>query len=407
MRTAGALLLLFVLTFGVRYVYVFHVQHDYDKYPVSIDNWAAIAQSLAEGQGFAVRSNRTGEMEPVAYRPPIYPIFLSLVYRVTGVSERAGLITQCVLDGVTAVLIVLLGAAVFGRFAAGYLAGLFFCFYYPEWKVVIRLFGTPIYVTMITLTLLQLWRSVNRPVAREFLVAGILCGLTSLTRPTGALLLPVILAWLWLATPKVARVRLLALMALGFCVTMSPWVARNYAVFGEYVPFDTNGGGNLLIGALGLRIYVPESEYPPEVRAQVEGKSEFDKDRILRRVAVRRILADPWGHTERSAKRLVMFFFRLPDPETNWIPTAKSLVGGGAIYLLAFLGWWLAPPGKTRSFLGLLGLLTLYTGLLHAQIVAQARLFFPVLPCLTVMAGGAVTTLAVRIQRFRLRPRAA
>ncbi len=400
-RIAAAAAVLFLLTFAIRYYHTFHRPHDYDRVPVAVDNWAAIAQSLVEGHGYAVRSNLTGEMIPVAYRPPLYPLFLAGVFRVAGVSEHAGLLAGLALDGLVAVVILLVGWLASGRIWTGILAGLFYTFHFPEWNDVVRLLGTPIYTLLVGVLLLVLWGTLVRPSARRFAATGLVTGLIGLARPTGPFILLVVLAWLWFAIPvsRGQRLRWLGGTLLCFLLVLSPWVVRNYAVFGKLVLSDTNGGINLYLSTLGATPYQPRSVYPAELQARLANVNEFEADRIQREEAIRNILADPASYARLCAKRLIMFFFRLRSPESDWIPTPKSVLMGGPFYLLAFLGWW-RTKGRQRTFATFLALFVLYTALLHVPIMAQPRLFFPVLPCLAPLAAMGVQVLL----RFFRRP---
>lgn len=390
----AAAAVLFLLTFGVRYVHTFHRPHDYDRTPVAVDNWAAIAQSLVEGHGYAVRSNLTGEMTPVAYRPPLYTLFLAGVFSVAGVSEHAGLVAGLVLDGLVAVIILLVGRLASGRTWTGILAGLIYAFYSPEWNDVVRLYGTPIYTLLVGVLLLAIWGTLAHPSARRFAATGLVLGLIGLARPTGPFMLPLVLVWLWFAIPvsRGRRLRWLGGTLLCFLLVLSPWVVRNYAVFGKVMLSDTNGGDNLYIGATGVSVYQPRSAYPAEVQARLANVDEFEADRILREEAVTRILADPAAYARLCAKRLVMFFFRLRSPETDWVPAPKWLLAGGVFYLLAFLGWW-RTTGRQRTFATFLALFVLYTALLHVPLVVQPRLFFPVLPCLAPLVAMGIQAL--------------
>ena len=141
------------------------------------------------------------------------------------------------------------GVARLGADLDGSPGRLFYAFHFPEWNDVVRLYGTPIYTLLIGVLLLVLWGTLVRPSARRFAAIGLVTGLIGLARPTGPFILLVVLAWLWFAIPlnRGRRLRWLGGTLLCFLLVLSPWVVRNYAVFGKLMLSDTNGGGNLYI----------------------------------------------------------------------------------------------------------------------------------------------------------------
>lgn len=77
------------------------------------------------------------------------------------------------------------------------------------------------------------------------LLAGVLLGASALLRPS--LLPALVVAVLFLAaTPQPVRFRLeaIVLLLVGFALLVSPWIARNYVIFNEFVMISTNGGDN-------------------------------------------------------------------------------------------------------------------------------------------------------------------
>jgi hypothetical protein len=84
-----------------------------DAPPTADDrDYDQLAVSLSEGAGYTIQGTF------ISFRPPLYPAFLSLVYRVAGRDYAAARIAQAGLAAITAWLTFLLGARVFGTFGA-------------------------------------------------------------------------------------------------------------------------------------------------------------------------------------------------------------------------------------------------------------------------------------------------
>lgn len=388
---------LILLTVAIRLATIVVAPANEAEFPVRIDYWAEIAHQLAQGRGFSLGG--ATDPEPTASRVPLYPLTLSLVYRLTGGSDRAGLVFQGLLDGCTAWLLMRLGRRI-GRAREGLFAALGWALYVPQWRMSQRLWAEPFYTVVGVLLLLAVAAAERQPSRRKLLVVGVLAGALTLSRPIGLLALPIVAAWL-ASRSKPAR-RHLALILLGFGVTMLPWVARNTVQMNAFVPLDTTGGFNLYVGTFGAQYYVPMSQFDPEVLARLEGRSTTETDRILRDAAVRRILADPMGHVRRMGRKLTAFFFGFRDPDRDRVPTLETLAVGLLLYPLALVGWWrLRRAGVAMADL----LLALPVGiaLAHAQIVSQMRMMLPVLPCLLLLAGAGVAGLVGRAGAARQR----
>ncbi len=81
------------------------------------------------------------------------------------------------------------------------------------------------------------------------ILAGIFWGLASLVRSVPYPLTPFVGVFLFLVWPNKRKGLLAGLIFfLAAMVTLSPWIIRNYKVFGHFVAVDTMGGLNLYMG---------------------------------------------------------------------------------------------------------------------------------------------------------------
>jgi hypothetical protein len=180
---------------------------------------------------------QTLETGPTAHLAPAFPLYLSLLMDRFGAGWQAlsaihysavfaAALTVALLPFVSRLigfgLIPGLIASALWLFATPYLT--------PTWEAVYASLGT-LAATAIA------WRYAARPSLPAAFALGLASGALLLIAPS---FLPVLAAWLaWLAYRRTPRLAIV--LAVALAVT-APWMIRNYAVFGGFIPFRTNFG---------------------------------------------------------------------------------------------------------------------------------------------------------------------
>jgi 4-amino-4-deoxy-L-arabinose transferase-like glycosyltransferase len=216
-----------------------HDARDYDR----------AARSIASGEGWPLSHGRA-----TTFRPPAYPVLLAGVYKATGVaraSQHDRVVPARILGIVVGTLIVALIGVVawqlWGRRVA-LLAMAGGAVYFPLILVGASVMSEPLFAALLLGALaaaIQHRRSTHH--WRWVVVAGVLAGLTCLTRANAlVLLLPLALA-VWTVRPRftvraLAAPALLVLLAL---LTVSPWTIRNALTFHRFIPVSTQLGSTL------------------------------------------------------------------------------------------------------------------------------------------------------------------
>jgi 4-amino-4-deoxy-L-arabinose transferase-like glycosyltransferase len=225
-RAAGVTAGLAVLAAIVRLLYWFSMR---DR-PLSSDagQYHEIATHLAEGLGYSHQIPQI-ELHPTAFRPPLYPMLLSLLYRVTGPSQGAGRALAVVIGVAAVVATVLIVRRHAGHLAAA-VAGLAVALYPP-------LVANDTVTLTEGFSALLLILLIDAVLRDRAVWAGVWCGLLVLTRPSAQFL--IVLVAVWLAT-RIGWRRGLAAAAVTVAV-VAPWVVRNQVVLGAPVIVTTNG----------------------------------------------------------------------------------------------------------------------------------------------------------------------
>ncbi len=207
------------------------------------DDYHRHGVSIAAGDGFP-ESVIAASGGPSAFRPPGYPFLLGGVYAVFGDSVTAGRVLGAVLGALTVLLTFLVGRRLFedrvATVAAAVVAVL------PPLAVLQTALlseGAFLVAELLAVLAVLLLRESERPVGWAVL-AGVLAGVVTLTRPNGALILIPLALGAWVLRPRGA-LRSLALPATVVAcaaLTCAPWAIRNTDAFDDFVPLTTQSG---------------------------------------------------------------------------------------------------------------------------------------------------------------------
>lgn len=279
------LILVLSLTFFFRVYYSFSLEKRLDSLVVAdMRTYDLLAKNLIENNIYGFRE---GPWPWRSYRPPLYPFFVSIIYRAAGYSYPAVRLVQAFLAVLSCLLlfsiardragteVALVAAFLFaGDFSLIHLSGLFL--------------SENLYLPLSLVNILLLERGFREKSLPPFIGAGVAGGLAALCRPT-------ILPFLFLSglvpvfftitskfkysgrvysterqnpdksgwerklyhrdnyrsTGRGSIRRMLSgwLLMLFFAgLTICPWTARNYRIHRSFVPISTNGGAMLWMG---------------------------------------------------------------------------------------------------------------------------------------------------------------
>jgi 4-amino-4-deoxy-L-arabinose transferase-like glycosyltransferase len=243
-----------VLAAVLRFVYLREVRAAPDFAFPQVD--AEFHDYWARGLAFGTWELPAGKGDPRIqespfFRPPGYPYFLAVIYKLAGPDYLTPRVVQ-VLLGLGNVLLAFwlvrkwLGQSV--ALVAALLMGTYWIFIYYEGEFL----ETPLMVCCTLLLLGLLFGWTERITFRRALAAGLVLGLSSLVRPNALIFLPAIAGWAyWIGrrqpTRRSFRLALGGLL-LGCAVMILPATIRNYTVSGQPVLITSNAGINLYMG---------------------------------------------------------------------------------------------------------------------------------------------------------------
>lgn len=299
-----------------------------------------IAWNMASGKGFSYFKEgkfiRTAQIVG-----PLYPILLSLTYRWGGHRPEPMRLLQCLLGVVLCWALYQLGRSLFHPTAGILAAGIGAV--YPL-MVRYSYFGGPAFLLtenlslpLLALSTLALIQVSRRPSLFSQTIAGLLLGLTVLTRAT-MLIFPLALL-IWLAALRQWPWRKVLFVWIGVTLTMfltiAPWTWRNFQVFHRFVPISTHGGANFWYSNNpGAKGGSHESPLPEHLSRQ-RWTTEADFERLAYRAGWEALKADPGRIPGLFLKKAVVFWMPLADTKDwrmNW--------AFGWVALWAVIGFW-------------------------------------------------------------------
>jgi len=385
------------------------------------------AQLIASGVGMGPRP---------FFRAPLYYYLLGGLYAVFGVNIALARLLGCLLGAATCYLVARLGVAL-GGLGVGLLAGLLMAFYWPLIYFDNLLLTVGLEVFLDVLLLLLLLRVATGDLAsrggeggslRWLLAAGVVWGLSAITRPNVLAFAPGVALWLWLGMPRgvPAWRKLLGLLvlAVGAAAAILPVTIRNRVVGGEWVLIATNGGVNFYIGnnprSDGIAAIVPGTR--PDWQGGYEDThripelelgrklSEGEVSRYWRDRAVAWIRAEPlawlkltlhkfrlfWSPVEIGNNQSISFFARLsPISAIYWI--GFPVLACPAVAGIALVG------RRWRTWALPVLFLLLYMGSV-VLFFCPARYRLPIVPVLALLAAQGAIRLVEALRTRRAKP---
>jgi hypothetical protein len=335
---------------------------------------------------------------PTSFRAPLYPAFLAVVYFVNGTDFSrffAARLAQAIFLGAPlAPLTYLVSKNLFpdddtsARFSAWLVAA------YPLLLVYPLGLGTenPFFILLLA-SFLFLLKSIEQPTTLNFVLAGVLLGLTALTRSVILAFAGLAVLWIWFS---LNQKRGAILTALALALTVSPWMIRNSLLHQKPTGIETSMGYNLYLGyhpdGNGSFVFGPSLDLLPIL-------DDAERDRIGTEKAFEFIRAEPERFIPLAVNRLG-FFFGLEKRVLMYF-YGNNLIGFVPLPLLLAISAILLLPFVLISTCAALGLSLLewkpghvLLGLLfigyitpHVFILAEDRFHLALVPYFAILAA--------------------
>lgn len=371
-----------------------------EKFP---DWYDLIAMNLAEGNGYRFYPDTTETM----LRTPGWVLVLAGIFSLFGYSLTAAKVFNLFFSIATASLVFFLGK----RITKSHRLGLFaatITFLHPAILVADSRGGVESFFTVaIVALMLLIHRALETEAKRDYLFSGIALGVVLLIKSTPALFPPFLFLYLLGRRPSVSLVRhaglRMAVMALAAFTVLSPWIVRNYALSGNFVPTMSVGGMAAFTGQ-----YIAAHRNSGKEQYVLDGEAAAEMDIVAQQTGLR---FKPGYYPQfYSIADEVRFYGQLGDIVKQryvdqpallleaigvnargfWIQgrTAKATALNMVLVLplLAMAIWGAYAGWRQRLTVGpiLLFIGTFFAA--HIGILGQARYHVPLIPFLAILA---------------------
>lgn len=313
-----------------------------------------IASALATGRGYSDPFH--GHTGPTAWIAPLYPYLLAGVFKIAGVYTRSAawitLTMNSFFSALTCLTVHEIADRIFGRKTAVWSAWLWALLPYAlqyavrwPWETCLATWLLS-YTVVLSLRMKRIGHDPTLPegmTSRNWARFGFTWGLLALSNPSVLLFLPFSGLWLllWPGQPKRPWVQA-AFAGTIFWLMLTPWIVRNYEVFGEFIPLRSNFGVEFHLGngpdATGMwKFWQHPTQNPIEFERYVRmGETQYSH--YWMRQTMDFVRSHPGSFLQTTLKRI--FYFWHGPPKTGQpliIDYAANMLFAGTS-AVAFLG---------------------------------------------------------------------
>jgi len=348
-----------------------------------------------------------------ADRPPLYPFFLCCIYKVFGVKQVPVYLIQALLDTITVLMVFFMGTwAINPR--AGLLAS-FLAALHPYLILLTRIYFTQTLATFLlvasflclTYILCKNRNGGQKRYKNDFLlfVSGAFLGLSTLAHPDPialpAMVIIVFIAVFWKEKGKIIRYSFI--YSMGFLITLSPWMIRNYMVFKKVVSVTTRSGLAFVVGNyMPTKGLVPNRE---EIREDLFEKTwvtegEVNSNKILMKKGIENIKnyikTNPEGYIQFLRLKFTRLW-KIPLKNVNRkynVPYDFKVVFHRFLNFFVIAGFFFSYRYLKQLLPSLL--LLLYWTVIHLAVHALPVYAVPAIPFLILFASlGIISTAEI------------
>src|SRR5579864_835704 len=318
-----------------------------------------LARSVATGHGFSSPTDLpTG---PSAWAPPLYPYILAGAFKLfcvySALSAWVILTFNSIFAALTCLTLYRIAERMYGIGVARATAWTWAVFPYAIYWPVRVVWETSFTTFLLSLALLLTLRMADEPPRpRIWILFGLLWGLIALTNTAVVSMLPFCLLWLlYQRPPKPQQFVGAVLCVLTAALVVSPWLVRNYQVFGNFIlvrdnlPLEMYEANNDQSAGLWTRNEHPGNNPEAMRRFQELGELGFMTEK---RQEVKQFIREHpgrflWFTVERGV------YFWIAPPQATILAGYDLMISRHTNFLLAavlaFAGLWLTIRNRKRG----------------------------------------------------------
>ena len=354
------------------------------------------------------------------YTDPFYPFFLSIIYFIFGHNYIVVFVIQCLMGGISCILIYQIGKTFFNQ-QTGWVAALIFAIYSPDIFYSVFLTKVPITILLFLCSVYFLggWKK-GASFCLLFL-SGFFLAASVANRGNFFLLVPLFILAVFIFEPGLYKQKILSclLFALGFSIAISPWTIRNYIHEKDFILVNQEGGISFYLGNnpwstgtyTNLKFLRPNPKYE-HIDFDTEAKRRTGDPHMTRSEvsrfwygeAFKYIKTYPRHFRKLLWKKISLFFnyFEIPDNKSfefqkRYSPLLKyNPITFGLLVPIALAGMFLSMR-KFRTYWFLISTILIYAISIIAFFLFS-RYRIPILPLMILFAAHFIIEIKNRIR---------
>jgi len=387
------------------------------------DGYDQLAENLVKGNGYRFYPDTALTL----MREPGYPILLAGLTMVFGTSFTVVKITNMIFAVATAWLVMLIGMRLMPvgleRYRFLFLIPPVLFLFHPGVVIAESRGGVEmLFAFLITLLLLTILKATESNNWRDYLISGLVLGITVSVRSTPMLFPIPLFAYLMIVDRRhfsiVTAIRNLLVMVLAMMAVLSPWITRNYFLTGKFIPTASVLGVSAQAGQ-----YIGKHQFEGRPFWLLDREAARERDRLALNLGYpfedgmegyyqtfyrtndeinfssylfKRVVAEYRSSPMLFARCMTQNAFNFWFAGKTWKATAMNAMIQLPYLVLATLGSFKLIRGRSARLAGLVVLFVIYVMGVHVPILAQARYSIPLISMIAILASTGLASLLKR-----------
>ena len=384
------------------------------------DGYDQLAENLVNGNGYRFYPDTALTL----MREPGYPILLAGLTKAFGASFTVVKISNMILAIATAWLLMRIGISLMPRGAAQntflVLGPPVLFLFHPGVLIAESRGGVEmLFAFLITLLLLMIFKALASNRWQDYLLCGLVLGITVSVRSTPMLFPLPLFAYMMIVERRrlsfIAICRNIMVMILTMIAVLSPWIARNYMLTGKFIPTGSVLGVSAQAGQ-----YIGKHQFEGKPYWILDREAARERDRLaiglgypfedgaegyyqtfyktndeinFSNYLLKKVVAEYQGSPMLFVRCMTQNVFNFWFAGKTWSATAMNAIIQLPYLALAGLGAFRLIRTKRASTAGLLVLFVAYVMAVHVPILAQARYSIPLISVIAILASAGLATV--------------
>jgi len=318
---AVAIRLFYVLIAGTHEPLVTDAK-DYDNLGVQLSQWKGYVDSLGK---------------PTAFRPPVYPLFLGVIYYVFGHNLIIVQLIQSLLGAGICLLVYFIAMIVSDRKVAGISA--YVCCFYPPLVINTLEILSELLFTFFMLSGIWIILGKNRLI--NYILSGLLFGLALLTRPFIIFFFPLLAFWIVIKNKgnKGNAFKKVIIFFVTLLFVLVPWTLRNYYQLHSFIPLSNHGGLTLYNSYVVPDAGLSFNSLQGVGNEYYEIQDETGENRYLVKKTIEYIKANPINVVKITIKKVLLLFYPFDGYWYSISFGSKFNVFWGLVFCFSVIGF--------------------------------------------------------------------